>query len=276
MPDNEEALEKPFDAVAADAARSQSKGSNGELQGQPSDAAMRALGVKPEQKPADNKTPPDKKPDSRSPDQIKSDEEGKKLLDIHSAEIQRTSEELYATESYRALSEDGYLDKLIANPNPVAQKMAKKILERNAEHFGASTIEEYSEAKAVKDAGDDPVAQKLAKQELRIARSEKQLKESEWKAWKAESAITPELGVVADQVRKEQPNLSYPDIIHIARGRSGIAPVRIAQKQNIGMHGGLGGSVESEMPSASAMSTMKVDSKLAGRAEAYFKANMGG
>lgn len=279
-PDSTEAtLDKPFNADAKDKERAAANGIPvGEPQEQPSDAAMRAFGL---EKPADKK-PPEKPvektgdttpPPNPNPAQAKADAEGQTIVDKFSGKIQAHSEELYATLASRARNEDGFLDKLIASEDPMDQKMAKKILERNADIFGAGTVDEYLAKQQIEKAGDDPVQKELAQLRINQAATDKQLKEQEWKTWKAENGISPELAELADAVRKQYPpSVPYADIIHIARGRLGITnPAPLTKSSTGSPSGRSGGADTGDAIDANVAKLMRVDDpKLAQRAEKYF------
>lgn len=154
-------------------------------------------------------------------EQKKSDEKGKKVVDNYSAKIQEESEQLYEIRSYRAKTEDGYLDKLIAG-DPTDQKFAKKILDRNSEHFGASTIEEYKVKRAKEQAGDDPTAQAIAEMKAKQEVLEANQKSKAWDEWKKENSVTGEVAKIADQLHEQNPSLAFGLVIDAARGRMGI------------------------------------------------------
>lgn len=220
-----------------------------------SDDLASQLGIKTssEDKPSDNSkdnakdnsaeeggTPP------VSEAQKKSDAEGKKVVDNYSAEIQQKSEELYAIELHRALSEDGHLAKLVQSDNAVDRKMAKKILERNAERFGASNIEEFQKNLKLAAVGDDETARKLIEQEHEIKQLHSKVSQSDWKSWKDSRKVEPEseFDRTLDDIHSKYPGMPFVDVMDFAKGRTGAAPAGSKTRDSF-PSGGQGAAQES-------------------------------
>lgn len=152
--------------------------------------------------------------------QKKADEEGKKVVDAYSKVIQEHAEQLYETLSYRAKTEDGFINKLLESKDKTEQKMAKKIIERNAEHFGAATAEEYRLNIAKKNA-KTPEEAKLLETEHKIAAIEQKQSEQQWQTWKKENSVSGEAAAIADEIRAQYPEMPYGLVMDAVKGRLG-------------------------------------------------------
>lgn len=157
----------------------------------------------------------------------KNEEKSDKVLDNYSAKIQEHSEELYASLSYRSKNEEGFLDKLIASDDTLDRKMAKKILNRNSDHFGVDNIEDYEVKRAKESVGDNQTAQKLAIQEAEIKSLKKKQSDSDWQTWKTSRQVESDskFDTELNEIHSEHPELPYTDVIMLAKGRLGDSPV---------------------------------------------------
>ena len=162
--------------------------------------------------------------DSESEEQQKSNSEGLKVVDRYSAKIQEKAEELYATEERLSLKNEGYLDKLLSG-DATDRKYAAKILKRNADTFGASTVEDYQKKKAVDAAGDDPTARKLAATEVDVQGIKERQRGDDWKSWKGKQKVDGDFEAFADEVWNEYgrptDDKKMADVLHVAKGRMG-------------------------------------------------------
>ncbi len=183
------------------------------LQAAPADMA-KALGIDLEEQ-----TEPE--PSVDLAEEQKANEEAAKIIENRSAKIQETTEKLYQIEERAALKDPSHLQELIASKDPLDRKNAEKILKRNAEQFGANSIEDYKVILA-KNSSSDPLEQKLAVQDAEIASLKQKTKDSDWSQWKKDNSIGNDLDTVADEILATYPTMSYGDIIAMARGRLGL------------------------------------------------------
>lgn len=195
-----------------------------------------------------------------------------------SAWIQQQSEAAYGTALFRAMNEPDFLERLTASQNPMEQQLARKVLERNAEHFGAGTVEEYQAKLELDRAGSDPVKQELARVKMQQVEQSKQMQQMQWNAWKATNGIKDDaFGQLTDAVRKEFPNATPADVVHIARGRSGINPqqqMTIDQQQGINPlagGGSRGGQPSEQGVSAEGMALFGLTPQLQNQTESYMR-----
>lgn len=206
----------------------------GEPQGQ--NAAMAAaLGLSLSQEQPAPLPPADTKEALTKPE---AQEEGAKTAENYSKLIQDHAEELYGTLLLKAKADEDYLASLIDSKDPTERKYARKILERNADQFGAATPEDFKALRAKLAAGDDPTAQKLAEIEARQLSQDQKLRESEWETWKDKNRVTGDLAKVADELHSEYPAMPRGDLIAFARGKLGIAPTVSAKESSSAAPGG--------------------------------------
>lgn len=210
----------PFDAPEKPFKLPESKGSSepGEASQSLRDAL---LGSKTSPEKADEET--EEQEDSELQEEAESKQQKPKkqdALENYSAKLQPIAEELYETLSYKAKTEEGFLEKLLEG-DATERKFAKKILERNAKLFGASSPEEYVKTQALKAAGDDPTARKLAELEIETKALKDNQRTADWDTWKTKNGITGDFAVFVDEVKNEHPNLPYGDIVSLAKGRVG-------------------------------------------------------
>jgi len=150
----------------------------------------------------------------------KAKEEGDKEIENRSAKIQELSEQLYAVALQTAKTDPAYLDRMLQGDKD-DRKLAKKLLERNKDLFGASSVEEYQVLKAKKQAGDDPAAQALAEIRARQEQLEHSQSESSWKTWKQENSVSGEAEKLADALHEEHPALAWGLVMDAVKGRLG-------------------------------------------------------
>lgn len=206
-----------------------------ELQGSVSELA-KTLGVQSGETTQEKKQEQEKNPDI-SDAQKKSDNEGQKVVDRYSGRIQEKSEEMYIIEERLALKDEQYLNSLVSSEDPLDIKLAEKILKRNSEHFGASSIEEYKIAQ-VKN--DDPLAQEIAVQKLEINSLKKKQEEQEWSDWKRQHKIGEDVEVMLDEIHKKYPTMAGTDALALARGRMGLTQTTQNRKSSGAAVGGSG------------------------------------
>lgn len=238
MPDEADVVtETPFDV-----SRYQKSGEHQE----PSEVARRALGLPEEKSPATETKGQQSKPDPKTSQEQKSDVEGQKLVDNYSAKIQEKAEELYATDERLALRDPTHLDQLLSSTDKVDRRNAEKILQRNAKTFGASTVEDYRLQKEKLAAGDDPTRQKFVEidHELRSLKIEK--KATQWKEWKLENSIKGELGKFADEIYSQYPEMTFVDVLDLAKGRLGIRTHAVPGKEEGSIATGAGNPSQNE------------------------------
>lgn len=150
----------------------------------------------------------------------KANEEAEKVIQSREARIQEKSEQLYRTEERLALKDPDYLKTLANSTDAEDRKLAGKILKRNADTFGASTIEDYRLA-VEKSSTSDPTEQKLMELDYKTNALDKKQKDSEWSEWKKANSVT-DIADVADDIRATYPDMSYGDVLAMARGREGL------------------------------------------------------
>ena len=147
----------------------------------------------------------------------KASQEAEKAVKTREAKIQEASEEYYGLRMRQAIEDPKRLDSLIAG-DAIDRRIASKILQRNTEHFGASTFEEWELKRAKDRAGEDPTAQAMAEMRVKQTQLEREQKESKWDTWKKENAVSAEASEIADQIHKDNPTMSYGLVIAAARG----------------------------------------------------------
>lgn len=234
---------KPFDAAGRDAKAAASPSEPASPASQPPASAFASLGLQVPTAPS-GATPvaPESKPNplaSLAPGHDLSNSApspqptvpaapetpGAKRVEDYSAAIQQHAEQAYAWALHRAMTDPATLDTMIASQNPIDQKIAEKILERNAEHFGAGTLQDYQAKKTIADAGADPRDQELAQMRITQNKLLEENKDRAWKDWKRDNGVKDdEFGKLCDQIRKEYRNSPEADVIALARGRVGIKP----------------------------------------------------
>lgn len=136
--------------------------------------------------------------------------------------IQVKAEELYQTAERAALVDASYLPTLLDSKDTADRKLAEKIILRNAEKFGASSVDEYRKSLILKKEAD-PVKQQLAVQDLEIASLKETQAENRWREWKRDHRVTGDMESQADAVRTLYPSMPEGDILATARGRMGLA-----------------------------------------------------
>jgi len=186
------------------------------LQAAPADLA-KALGV----------TLEDEKPEAKplSEDLAaaqKADEEAEKVIQSREARIQEKSEELYRTEERLALKDPNYLKTLVDSQDATDRKLAGKILKRNADTFGASSIEDFKLALA-KNASDDPTDQKIVELDFKTKALEQKQKDSDWSEWKKANQVGEDIAKVVDEVHVMYPDMLNGDVLALARGKMGLS-----------------------------------------------------
>lgn len=189
------------------------------LQAAPADMAS-ALGL-PEQEQEGK--PPSEDLES------KEDAEAEKVIKNNSARIQETAEELYRVEEKLALSDTSRIDRLVNSKDAQDRKLAEKILKRNAETFGANSVEGYKILQA-RNSSTDPTEQKIAVQDLEIQSLKQKQVDSDWSQWKKDNSVSDEVAAIADDVRATYPNMSNGDILATARGRMGLTQTSSQKK----------------------------------------------
>lgn len=223
MPNPQEAAD-PFDVLDKGIPFDTNSLSSGEPKGQQSDIA-KLLGVEdPDEDDEDTTDEDDDEEQDRSEGtgaKAAKAKEKKDAAENYAAKIQVQSEELYAINLKRAREEEGYLDKLISSNDPLDQRMAKKLLERN--DFGSKTVADYKKSLLKKAVGDDPVKQELAeiKSSLQELRSEK--KTEAWSNWKKENSVRGEAAKLADEIRARYPDMEPPEVLDMVRGKLGVS-----------------------------------------------------
>jgi hypothetical protein len=208
------------------------------LQAAPADLA-KALGLSEETKNQE-KTPPS---DDLAANQ-KADEEAELVIQSREARIQEKSEELYRTEERLALKDPEYIKTLVASKDPLDRKLAGKILKRNAETFGASSLEEY-EIVLTKQNISDPTEQKIAELDIKTKSLEQKQNDSAWSEWKKANSVGDDIAKVADEVRATYPQMSNGDVVALARGKMGLVQTS-SQKGSSSVAVGASGAPETE------------------------------
>ncbi len=245
MPDEaDDGVEKPFPAEKLQ--------ESGEHQ-EPSEAAKKALGLSDNDKSTANTDAEEEGSDSVKKEEApktdaekQSDEKGKKLVDNYSAKIQEKSEELYATDERLALRDSKYLDKLLSSNDKIDKRNAEKILQRNASTFGASTPEDYKLQKAKREAGDDPMKQKIAEVDFKVDQLEKKERSAQWKEWKLEHSVKGDIADIADDIYSKYPDMEWVDVLDTAKGRLGIRTSKVPSKSEGSVAIGGGNTSQSE------------------------------
>lgn len=187
----------------------------------------RQLGLSKEEALTASPKTPETTEEPKSKEQVKSDEEGKKLVDNYSKLIQEASEELYATYLVRAKEDENFLSRLISSKESPKLKMAAKILKNNPE-FGASTIEEFTRNSVRNQAGDDPLAQDRAELKEVLENFKRETAKTQWETQKERNQVTGEFATLVDQIHSEHPSLPFGDVAILAKGRMGGATVNRA------------------------------------------------
>lgn len=184
-----------------------------------------------------SETPPSA-PNAEDDEQKKADAEGKKVVDNYSSQIQEKAEELYGTMLLRAKTEEGYLQKLVHSTDKTERKFAEKILSRNADLFGAGSVEEYKKNLAIASAGDDPKDQKIAAVEHEVKELSEKQRLAEWETWKKEAQITGDFASLVDDLHVQYPAVSHGDLVAMAKGRMGGNGPAISKKASAAVPGG--------------------------------------
>ena len=151
----------------------------------------------------------------------KKEEGGEQLVDTLSSRIQEASEDLYATYLLKAQQDPSILDNLVDAKDRVSLRHAAKLLERNPKLFGASTIDEYRTQRIKKQAGDNPLAQDQAALRDEFTRLRQGLEKSQWETEKEKHKVGDDLSRSVDSIHSENPNLSFGDVVILAKGRMG-------------------------------------------------------
>lgn len=181
------------------------------------------------------RTQPDKK--------TRADETKKQLAENADAILQRNMEELYDNARYRARNEEGYLDKLVQSKDPIEQRLAAKIIERN--DFGAKTLDDYRKQLRIKNAGKDPRDQKIAELEAAIDEIRGGSKTKEWSDWKSQNRVTGDAETLADQVHSQYPDLPNAHVLAIVRNELGVKATP-SLKESVGFVRGSGSAPEED------------------------------
>lgn len=226
-----------------------------------------AMGLQPPAAPP--ATPP---PAPVAPSHV--DAAGQKIVENYSATIQRHAEQAYATALYRAKQDPTALDAMIASEDAVEKDIAKKLLERNPELFGAGNVEEYQAKKQLESAGSDPRDREIAQMKLDNAKRDQREADREWREWKKENGVKADsFGQLCDQVRREYPNSPKGDIVAIARGRAGIKPLEPSALDGVHVPPGgeRGAPPEGSQPNSGAISALGLGTNEVSAAEAYFE-----
>ena len=193
--------------------------------------------------------------------------------------VQQQSEAAYGTALFRAMNEPDFLEKLAQSSNPIEKQLAQKVLERNSEHFGAGNLEAFQANLELQKAGDDPTKQELARMKLNQVEQAKQMQKMQWDAWKSTNGIKDDaFGNLVDAVRLEFPNANPADVVHLARGRSGISPQQqMTIESNPGVNGAGGGGSRGGQPqdqgaSAEGLALFGLSPAMQNQTEAYMRA----
>lgn len=161
--------------------------------------------------------PADEGSETEEPEPSKTDLEALKAIRNREAKIQELSEELYGLNLKKALSDPTHLESLISGDTQ-DRRIASKILQRNAGHFGASTFEAWELKRAKENAGEDQTAQQLAEMRVKQSQLERKQTQSDWEVWKKENAVVSDVAKIADQVHQDNPTMSFGLVIAAARG----------------------------------------------------------
>ena len=286
---------KPFDAASRDAQKIITPASEPQSPlGQPPASAFASLGLPPPTSvPAPAGAPPSvpvspkpnplaalapgmapEAPAPQPPPSAPAPNPGEQRVEDYSAAIQKSAEEAYAWALHRAMTDPATLDAMIASQNPIEQKLAEKILERNSEHFGAGSIQELKAKKVLDDAGSDPRDRKLAQMELQQTQLLQENKDRAWKDWKKDNGVKDdEFGKLCDQVRKEYPKSPESDVVAVARGRVGIKPQSPTPETHLAPAGSRGGpSEKGSQIDSGVMGQFRLDDKTVRSATQYFEA----
>lgn len=223
-------------------------------------------------KPLEGQPPPAASPSA----QDVANANGQQVVDQYSGAIQRLAEEAYALAAHNALSDSTYVDRMLESGDKTQVDLAKKVIERNSEHFGAKSVEEYQAQVELKKAGDDPVKIELAQLRLNQTRIDNDHADRDWKAYKDKQKVEEdsEFDKLCDSVRKEYPKASKGDILHMARGRAGIDPQKFVaggtKATSLGTPGGdRGGQSHTDQPSDSHLSAFGIKPGVASATERY-------
>lgn len=220
MPNPQEAAD-PFD-VMEKGIPFDAKKLAGEPAGQQLSKVAEALGIADKDLPEDEEEIDEEEESPQAKGTGSKDAKAKAdALENYSAQVQEKSEELYALNLSMAKDNPEHIEKLIKSSNPLDQRMAKKLLDRN--DFGAKTIEEFKKMQARKSVGDDPVKQELAdiKSSLEELRNERKI--MAWNDWKKENAIKGDAAKLADDFHARYPDADNADIVAYVRGKMGVS-----------------------------------------------------
>lgn len=153
--------------------------------------------------------------------------------------VQRNAEEAYASTLFRAQNEEGYLEKLVADKNPIAQRLAKKIIERNPDLAdGAKTLEEFKSNARKKAIGDDPTKLHQAQTEDRLEQLEQRENQREWRSWKRENAVRGEAEKHADDIHARYPDMPPSEVMEMVKGKMGASYRESQKDKTSAAHGG--------------------------------------
>lgn len=285
---------KPFNAEARDAKAQAPAGEPVSPTGQPPASAFASLGLTPPPSPVAPSGAAPVAPATPKPNPLASlapgiqpeaappqptvpatpPNPGEKRVEEYSAAIQKNAEEAYAWGLHRAMTDPETLDQMIASKNPIDQKIAEKILERNAEHFGAGSIQEFLAKKTIDDAGADPRDRELAQLKINQNKLLEENKNRAWNDWKRDNGVkNDEFGKMCDQIRRDYPNSPESDVVSIARGRAGIKPqghvpeAPLAPSGSRGAPGNEGTQIDRGL-----MGDFRLDDSTVRSATAYFEA----
>ena len=161
-----------------------------------------------------------------APAQQQANQNGQQVVDNYSSTIQGLAEEAYELARHNAVSDPTYLQSLIDSGDKTKMKLADKVLERNAQQFGAKSVDEYKAKLELDKAGDDPVRIELAQIKMEQARVKSDQTNRDWNSFKRNKKVQEgsEFDKLCDSVRKEYPSSPESDVLLLAQGRAGIDP----------------------------------------------------
>ena len=188
---------------------------SGEPQGTANVAA--ALGLTPEDLEDDEPEDEGEKPKSKG--KTPPNDDPNKLGEEYASFVQRNAEEAYAQALHRAKTEEGYLDTLVKSKEPMDQRIAKKLLARNA--VGAQPIAASRRTPRPRALGDDPVKLQIAELTDRIDQLQQGSTEKEWSQWKKENAVKGKAAELADDVHSRYPDMPLAEVMETVKGKMG-------------------------------------------------------
>lgn len=219
----------------------------------PDPALAKALGID-EEEPENEADLDEEEPleKEEKPQPTKSELEGKKKVEDFSAKIQERSEELYGLELSKSLKDSAHIGKLIHSTDPLDRKMARKILERNSDHFGASSIEAYLKKEALDGVTGD-TEKKLVAQDFEIREIKQKQAEKDWSDWKKSRQVEEgsEFDQILNSIHSEHSTLPFVDALSLAKGRMGLTPTSETKGRGSTSLGGAAAPVEEELNLAS-------------------------